>query len=129
MVVVDSTDSRIHTLGHARVIAVNLCENMRVSSHENSIKASDKCSSTLTTNEAGTLNKDGTNKVVKARVSYADAVRTPSCAEIVRGRLNLDFAKPESQALSKTSGKRSTRTESQALSRLSGKGSNELTKI
>ena len=108
---------------------VNLCENMRVSSHENSIKASDKCSSTLTTNEAGILNKDGTKSVVNTRVSYADAVRTRSCNEIVRGRLNLDLAKPESQALSKLSGKRSTRTESQALSKLSGKSSNELTKI
>ena len=105
------------------VLNVNLRENMRVLSHENSIKVSDKCSSTITTKEANTLSNSDTGRKINARASYADAVRTPSCEEIVREKLNVDLSTPESHVLNKLSGRRSTTLESQPLIKLSGRRS------
>ena len=87
---------------------VNLGENEAAKTHQNNIKASVECQSTNMIVDEGISRRydSSINKLVMdVRATYADVVKMPSREEIVRQRMNIELASPESQALGKLSGR------------------------
>ena len=77
-------------------------------SHQNSVKTSAECRSTMTTCGTGMLTNndvDNIREVANARGTYADAVRTPSGKENVRKGMDVGLVNPEGQALGRPSNK------------------------
>ena len=101
------TSPTLRKYSHIRT-NVNLGKNGAEKPHQNNIKASVECHSTNMIGDDGITRRYDASReelVTNTRDTYADVVRTSSCKEIVRRKMNIELASPEGQSLGKPLGR------------------------